>query len=386
MKKTTRLKSAVMIGGLIAITAGAAPTMKHVVVYQEDGRFAGWPANNGAWIFEGDEMLVGFTRGDYELKKGHNIGATSSQKSWLARSTNGGETWTAYDPEHYVGDLGVTPKCKPLKESIDFTHPKFALRMIGTAYHGAKDRNGHFFYSCDGGQSWIGPHRFGNIHKHPILHEVDLEELTPRTDYVVLGKHEALLMLSARRTNKFGSDKIFAARTRDGGQTFEFLDWVVPVDDPGRAVMPQTFRLDDGTLVTAMRRRSKRGKGKENWVDCYSSKDGGESWQFMARVGDAGGGNGNPPAIAATADGRLCAVFGERTEGKMLATYSSDDGKTWGEPFVLRDDFGSEDGETNDLGYPRLLRRSDGKMVALYYYSTKDCLHHIAATIWDPAE
>lgn len=98
----------------------------------------------------------------------------------------------------------------------------------------------------------------------------------------------------------------------------------------------------------------------------------------------SGTNNGNPPAIAATADGRLCAVFGERDEGRILAAYSSDLGETWTVPIVLRDDFGSEDNETNDLGYPRLLRRSDGKMVAVYYYSTNNCLHHIAATIWMP--
>ena len=44
-------------------SAGAQPDLKHIVVYQEDGKFAGWPANNGAWIFEGDELLIGFTRG-----------------------------------------------------------------------------------------------------------------------------------------------------------------------------------------------------------------------------------------------------------------------------------------------------------------------------------
>jgi len=78
--------------------------LKHVVVYQQDGRFAGWPANNGAWKFDDDSMLVGFTEAPYELQDGHNIG--HPQKSWLARSTDGGESWTAYDPEHYVGDLG----------------------------------------------------------------------------------------------------------------------------------------------------------------------------------------------------------------------------------------------------------------------------------------
>ena len=148
--------------------------------------------------------------------------------------------------------------------------------------------------------------------------------------------------------------------------------------------MPETFRTSDGTLVTAMRRKRKDSDCEVNWVDAYTSTDGGQSWKFTSKIGDSGTNNGNPPAIAATADGRLCAVFGERDEGRILAAYSSDLGETWTVPIVLRDDFGSEDNETNDLGYPRLLRRSDGKMVAVYYYSTNNCLHHIAATIWMP--
>ena len=359
--------------------------IKHVVVYQEDGKFAGWPANNGAWIFEGDELLVGFTRGKYELKeRGHNIGK-SFQECWLARSTDGGENWQAYNPENYVGDVGDKPQCPPLKKPINFEHPKFAMRMVGAGYHGAKDGRGHFHYTYDGGVTWNGPHRFGKLHQAPELKQAKLTELTPRTDYVVTGKHEAVLLLSSRQKGKFGTDRIFTARTKDGGMSFEFLNWVVPVDDKARAVMPETFRTDSGVLITAMRRKRKdKDVGELNWVDAYTSTDSGQSWNFTAKIGDSGTSNGNPPAIAATADGRLCAVFGERDQGRILAAYSADQGKTWTDPIVLRDDFGSEDNETNDLGYPRLLQRSDGKMVAVYYYSTKDCLHHIAATIWTP--
>lgn len=381
---------AICLTGLCALIlsattlAEANQSFKHVVVYQEDGKFAGWPANNGAWLFEGDDMLVGFTRGEYELTDGHNIGAVETQLSWLARSTNGGNSWKAYNPERYVGDFGRSPQYKLLGKPIDFSAPGFALRMVGVAYHGAYDPNGHFFYSTNGGQAWNGPHSFGKLLDWPELKDNGFEELTPRTDYVILGKHEALLMISARKKKKFGSDKTFCARTTDGGKTFEFLSWIVPISDTARAVMPQTFKMSDGSLVTCLRRRSNYGQGKENWVDAYTSKDNGRSWQFSAKVGDAGSGNGNPPAITATQDGRLCAVFGDRAEGKMMAAYSTDEGKTWDTPFVLRDDFGSEDGETNDLGYPRIFCRSDGKMVALYYYSTLENLHHIAATIWDP--
>ena len=384
--KTYPTPLALLFALFLSVTVFGKPNMKHIIVYQEDGKFAGWPANNGAWQFEGDDILVGFTRGDYHLNDGHNIGPEETQLSWVARSTDGGNHWDAYNPPNYVGDFGRVPQTKFLGKPIDFSDPGFALRMVGIAYHGAYDPTGHFFYTMDGGQSWKGPHSFGNLREWPELKESGFEELTPRTDYVVLGKHEALLMVSARKKDQFGSDKIFCARTIDGGKSFEFVSWIVPITDTARAVMPQTFKMPDGSLVSCMRRRSDYGQGTENWVDAYSSKDQGRSWQFSAKVGDAGAGNGNPPAVTATQDGRLCAVFGDRAVGNMMAAYSSDGGKNWTTPFVLRDDFGSVDGETNDLGYPRLFCRSDGKMVALYYYSTKQHLHHIAATIWDPAE
>ncbi|MEZ5274788.1 MAG: sialidase family protein [Opitutaceae bacterium] len=397
---------------LMALNLSATSSLQHVVVYQQEGRFAGWPANNGAWMFEGDELLVGFTEAPYRLNPGgHNIGDEADQRSWLARSTDGGNTWRAYDPEHYVGDFGDEPELQPVLEPIDFSAPQFAMRVVGIGYHGSKDPRGHFFISSDGGQDWKGPYGFGDLVHHPELEKYGMTELTPRTDYLVLDRDSALIMVSARIPGEFGTDRLFCLRTSDGGRSFAFSGWVVPpydpvlsdpdarvplTDDPAlnphpskaRAVMSQSFLLADGSMVTAMRRRyrdDERGIN-QNWVDAYRSTDGGHSWKFMAVVGDAGSGNGNPPALNATADGRLCAVFGERENGRILVTYSSDEGRTWTAPFVLRDDFWSEDMETNDLGYPRLFRRSDGKMVALYYFSTRKNPHGIFATIWDPTE
>ena len=43
----------------VRLPAGAA---RHVIVYRESGRFTGWPANNGAWIWD-NEILVGFVLG-----------------------------------------------------------------------------------------------------------------------------------------------------------------------------------------------------------------------------------------------------------------------------------------------------------------------------------
>ena len=46
---------------------------KHVLVFGEDGKFAGWPAGHGMWSW-GNEILVGFSVGAYKnLNSGHKI-------------------------------------------------------------------------------------------------------------------------------------------------------------------------------------------------------------------------------------------------------------------------------------------------------------------------
>jgi hypothetical protein len=88
--------------------------------------------------------------------------------------------------------------------------------------------------------------------------------------------------------------------------------------------------------------------------------------------------------MAMTEDGRICVVYGYRIDGTIEVVYSNDEAKTWTQPQIIMDGFWSEDMELNDLGYPRLLKRLDGKLVAIYYYSTKEHPHHLRATIWQP--
>jgi len=56
----------------------------------------------------------------------------------------------------------------------------------------------------------------------------------------------------------------------------------------------------------------------------------------------------------------------------------------WGPELVLRGGYHSlEDDE--DFGYPRLVQRSDGRVVVMYYWaSAEHPTQHIAATIWEP--
>lgn len=406
MQKFKRVVFLVMVTlcAFRALAQQRVPDAQHSVIYSQPGRFAGWPANNGAYLFDNGEILVGFTEAPYKKQKGHN--AEKPYQSWLARSTDGGKKWSVANPEGFVGDFSEMPQLKTLDSPIDFRHPGFALRVVGASYHGADDGRGHFFYTYDKGKNWKGPFTFGDLLGWKEFAGTGLNELSPRTDYIVLNKNECLFFFSIRTSEKFASDRLFCIRTVDGGKSFHFQGWVVepaggrqhsgkvnlftnpqqnPLENECRAVMSQSEKLSNGVLVSMIRRKYTTKDGREfHWIDAFESRDTGKTWRFLSKVADTGAENGNPPAFAVTVDGRLCVVYGERNKGTIRVIYSADQGKTWGEPQILMEGFYSEDMELNDLGYPRVIRRKDGKMVAIYYYSTRENLHHLRATTWRP--
>jgi hypothetical protein len=340
---------------------------KNVIVHGGPSIFCAWPANNGLWTW-GDEMLVGFSEREFAEKRGHNYASREGGRSVLARSIDGGETWKVEDPDNFVDDGGETTGSPG---GMNFAHPGFAMRI--------KKEPEQFWYSYDRGRTWRGPYNFGKLMNHPNFAD---RKFTARTDYLVNGSDDCLIFLSAS-PGQSGRDITFTARTVDGGKTFRFVSWIVPPTDPHRGVMPTTVRCSDKKLVTAIRRR--KGGGQPCWIDTYVSYDNGGSWSFLSKVGDAGVWNGNPPALARLKDGRLCCVYGNRSRKQMIARLSSDEGATWGPEIILRDDFQVDRFDDRDFGYPRLVQRPDGKLVAIYYWATRARpAHHIAATIWDP--
>ena len=55
-----------LIPWIVVNAFSASPNiLRHVSVYDRDGRFGGWPANHGIWSW-GDEILVGFSAGYYK--------------------------------------------------------------------------------------------------------------------------------------------------------------------------------------------------------------------------------------------------------------------------------------------------------------------------------
>jgi hypothetical protein len=371
---------------LVAATASAGAAsaadvpVEHVMVYHQKGRFGGWPANHGIWAW-GDEILVGFSAG-YHKDLGperHNIDHDKPEEHLLARSLDGGKTWSIENPAEahvLLGTAGMRhgivppgysePEPVDCPGGIDFTHPDFAMTCRMSGVHTGVSR---FYYSYDRGRSWKGPFRL------PLFGQPGI---AARTDYIVNGPRDCMLFLTASKNNEREGRPI-CVRTIDGGKTWELLSFIGP-EPAGYAIMPSTVRLSPRELVTTIR-RNQGGEKARNWIEAWRSNDDGRSWSFVNEpVSDTG--EGNPPALIKLADGRLCLTYARRAQPFGIFTkLSRDAGATWSDPITLR-----ADGGGRDLGYTRAVQRPDGRVVTLYYFwdAKTGPERYIAASIWSP--
>jgi Neuraminidase (sialidase) len=184
--------------------------------------------------------------------------------------------------------------------------------------------------------------------------------------------------LTAAKSNR-REGRVLCARTTDGGKTWTRVGYVGS-EPKGYAIMPASIRLSASELLCLRRCRDPAGESRRSWIDAFLSTDNGRSWNYLNdAVPDTG--EGNPPSLIRLRDGRLCLTYGYRAPPfSMCARLSTDEGRSWSEPTVLRDD-----GASRDIGYPRSVQRPDGMVVTVYYFHDQtDVDRKIVATIWDP--
>ena len=362
--------------------AESPASAQHINVFQKDGRFAAWPANGGMWAW-GDEILICYTEADHRDATGHSYDPATAW-SMFARSLDGGETWTRED----ALSQGITgaghdhrvhqgEPLRSLEEAIDFSHPDFALLFHRRHMHKG---DSFFYYTYDRGKSWEGPFKF------PL---VDTIGLAARTDYLIDGPREATVFLTATKSDG-REGRIAPFRTKDGGLTWERIAWIgeEPAGANDFAIMPSTVRLGPEKLLTVIRQRvgGLHRADDRTWLTSVLSTDNGFTWKQLA---DPVSDNiNNPPALIQLPDGRLVLAYVFRNRdadgSSVCAKVSADGGMTWGPEIVLR---GGE-GASGDVGYPRIVRRPDGKLLISYYWNhalRQDMppYRSIAATILD---
>ncbi|WP_152364968.1 sialidase family protein [Microlunatus speluncae] len=357
------------------------------IVYRESGRFAGWPANYGLWGW-GEEVVSIFIAGWLGPDTGlHPRDRSRPFVPVVARSLDGGRTWT-HEPftgvvpggvetlsgdEHVDEALQVGPRLDAVEfvapaTAVDFTDPETIVLVARTGIvDGARS---WFYVSRDHARTWSGPHPIGEFGQRAVA---------ARTDVAPLGRHEALFQLTTGKDD--GSEgRVLSVWTGDGGRTFEPRGWVGP-DPDGWAIMPSSLVLDDGTILCA-RRCAGAGDGvtKPHWIDLYASDDDGRSWRPAGTpVPDAGAG-GNPPALVRLVDERLVLVYGSRAVPYGLRAVISDDrGGTWSETVI------TDDTAVRDMGYPRAITMDDGSVLAVFYSNDGDRSERfIEAVRWVP--
>ena len=364
--------------------------MRQVTIFRQAGRFAGWPANYGMWRW-GDEIVVGFTVGAHKsATRGHAIDKRRPVTNMQARSLDRGATWAVEAfagarpggrglsaDEHMNDGLRLAEIMSATSGSIppqpqNFRHPDFALMPART---GLRRGVFSFFYlSYDRCRTWDGPYRL------PMFGGTGI---AARSDYLIQGKHSALLFLTANKAD--GEEgKIICVRTDDGGKSFQFVAEVggEPHSKGDFAIMPAGLQLPGGHLLCA--RRCRDGASGLSWIDLYTSDDGGRSWRYLSRPVAflQKGHSGNPPCLMQLADGRLLLIYGNRDSFSVCARISADGGRSWSGEIVLR-----AGGANADMGYVRAVVLDDGTVVAANYVNDRadgDGERYVEATIWTP--
>lgn len=158
-----------------------------------------------------------------------------------------------------------------------------------------------------------------------------------------------------------GMDRPFGivscAESRDG------LHWDVLGEVPlpgnvtnGQFHEPHVIELNDGALLCLIRYHYPNGG-----LGIYKSvsRDGGHTWSTPEDMDI----HGSPPHLLRHSSGAIVLTYGWRhTPYGQRARISRDDGATWSDEIILRDD-----GPDGDLGYPCSVELPGGDILTVYY-------------------
>lgn len=213
--------------------------------------------------------------------------------------------------------------------------------------------------------SWIRLTEDGQTWSEPILVPVS----TPHGP-IRLANGDLLYLGKTRQRGVHPSDQhrgeTMSCRSTDGGKTWRELG-CVPICEGTRHENyhePHVVELEDGKLVGMIRfQYSGEDDPAKDQIDFSlfqtESEDGGVTWTKARPTGVYG----SPPHLFRHSSGVLICVYGYRKPPfGQRAMISSDNGTTWQQDLVLRDD-----GPDWDLGYPASVEMPDKSLFTIYY-------------------
>lgn len=161
----------------------------------------------------------------------------------------------------------------------------------------------------------------------------------------------------------------YVYRSADSGRTWTFHQ--ILADSQGRIPMNETSLLDlgGGHILAFVR----TGDAVDHLFRA-ESVNGGITWGRLADSGITG----HPPDLLRLRNGHILLAYGYRhAPFGVRAVISKDNGRTWGDEIVLRDD-----GLNGDLGYPMSVQLPDDTIFTVYYFRIAGSPTHIAGTLW----
>ncbi len=274
------MNSRIAVAGLFSLcacmrAADGPIAPRHIVVYKEAGRYGGWPANHGIWSW-GNEIVAGFSAAYYQKKSAdvHQYNSSKPEEPRLARSLDGGETWTIEAPPSLLPPEQGGAKTTSLREPMDFLHTGFAMTIRFTDTNQGPSR---LLYSYDRCKTWKGPYEF------PLLGSWIGEEpagfaIMPST--VRLSADRMITAVRVKEDQRH--DAIDLHGSADDGAHWQFLNRPVPSTGGHGGNPPSMIRLKDGRICLTYGYR-----GEPYRICARISKDEGSAWseEIVLRTG-----------------------------------------------------------------------------------------------------
>jgi len=143
------------------------------------------------------------------------------------------------------------------------------------------------------------------------------------------------------------------------------VSWKLLSEIPGRPGEVHGLEAANGTLIVHVRDKVAPPEGgKPRWATTQTeSEDGGKTWSDPHEIVA-----GFPSHLLRLKNDDLLITYGVRKEPfGVRAKLSQDNGKSWSEEMILTDD-----GATEDLGYPSTVQLDDGSLLTVWYEVPKD--------------